>query len=82
MNGMPLSNPVLNNQLTHSRSEDLSLSDLHPKKAFIIAALDREIRLSFAKRIRSTLPEQMHSLIPARLDDDKSPDFKYESEGV
>ncbi|KAF2638947.1 hypothetical protein P280DRAFT_430508 [Massarina eburnea CBS 473.64] len=58
--------------------EDLKLSNLEPKKAFIIAALDKEIRLSFAKRIRSTLPEDMHSLIPQRLDEDNSPDFKYD----
>jgi nuclear cap-binding protein subunit 1 len=57
------------------------LSDLNPNKAFIIAALDKEIRLSFAKRIRSTVPENMHSLIPERLDEDKSPDFKYDNEG-
>lgn len=60
------------------RVEDLQLSNLHPKKAFIIAALDKEIRLSFAKRIRSTVPEEMHSLIPERLDEDNSPDFKYD----
>ncbi|KAF1957449.1 hypothetical protein CC80DRAFT_443692 [Byssothecium circinans] len=58
--------------------EDLKLSNLEPKKAFIIAALDKEIRLSFAKRIRSTLPEPMNPLIPQRLDEDNSPDFKYD----
>ncbi|KAF2012681.1 hypothetical protein BU24DRAFT_435091 [Aaosphaeria arxii CBS 175.79] len=58
--------------------EDLPLSDLHPKKAYILAAIDKEIRLSFAKRIRSTVPEQMHYLIPNRLDEDNSPDFKYD----
>lgn len=59
--------------------EDLELPNLHPKKAFILAVLDKEIRLSFAKRIRSTLPEPMHSLIPERLDADNSPDFKYDN---
>ncbi|KAF2273183.1 uncharacterized protein EI97DRAFT_436238 [Westerdykella ornata] len=63
-------------------ADDLSLTELHPQKAFIIAALDREIRLSFAKRIRSTIPENMHSLIPERLDEDKSPDFKYDNEAT
>jgi len=63
----------------YCRVGDLQLSNLHPKKAFIIASLDKEIRLSFAKRIRSTLPEDMHSLIPKRLDDDTSPEFKYEN---
>lgn len=60
------------------RLDELDLSDLHPKKALILALLDKQIRLSFAKRIRSTLPEQMHSLIPERLDADNSPDFKYD----
>jgi nuclear cap-binding protein subunit 1 len=36
--------------------------------------------LSFAKRIRSTLPDQMHALIPERLDADNSPDFKYDNQ--
>ncbi|KAK7190190.1 hypothetical protein PSPO01_03911 [Paraphaeosphaeria sporulosa] len=58
---------------------DLELSNLQPKKAFIIAALDKEIRLSFAKRIRSTLPQEMNELIPARLDEDNSPEFKYDN---
>lgn len=61
---------------------DLELSKLQPKKAFIVAALDKEIRLSFAKRIRSTLPQEMNELIPARLDEDNSPDFKYENPGM
>ncbi|KAI4684166.1 hypothetical protein J4E81_009045 [Alternaria sp. BMP 2799] len=60
--------------------EDLELSNLHPKKAFILATLDKEIRLSFAKRIRSTLPEPMHTMIPERLDADNSPDFKYDNQ--
>lgn len=55
---------------------------MHPKKAFILATLDKEIRLSFAKRIRSTLPDPMHSLIPERLDADNSPDFKYDNQGM
>ncbi|CAO2649598.1 Nn.00g069830.m01.CDS01 [Neocucurbitaria sp. VM-36] len=59
--------------------DNLELSNLHPNKAFILAVLDKEIRLSFAKRIRSTLPEPMHSLIPERLDADNSPDFKYDN---
>ena len=66
--------------LTLYRLDDLELSNLHPKKAFILAVLDKEIRLSFAKRIRSTLPEPMHTLIPERLDADNSPDFKYDND--
>jgi nuclear cap-binding protein subunit 1 len=65
--------------LTVFRLEDLHLPNLHPKKAFIIAVLDKEIRLSFAKRIRSTVPQEMHPLIPERLDEDNSPDFKYDN---
>jgi nuclear cap-binding protein subunit 1 len=65
--------------LTSSRLENLELSELHPQKAFILAALDKEMRLSFAKRIRSTLPDPMHALIPERLDADNSPDFKYDN---
>jgi nuclear cap-binding protein subunit 1 len=64
------------------RIGDLELSNLQPKKAFIIAALDKEIRLSFAKRIRSTLPQEMNELIPARLDEDNSPEFKYDNPGM
>ncbi|EAT83394.2 hypothetical protein SNOG_09202 [Parastagonospora nodorum SN15] len=60
--------------------DNLELSNLHPQKAFILAALDKEMRLSFAKRIRSTLPDQMHALIPERLDADNSPDFKYDNQ--
>jgi hypothetical protein len=81
MNGRFLRLEYLTSKLMQYRADDLLLSDLHPKKAFIIAALDREIRLSFAKRIRSTVPKEMHALIPERLDEDKSPDFKYDSEG-
>jgi nuclear cap-binding protein subunit 1 len=66
----------------NTRLDDLELSNLHPKKAFILAALDKEIRLSFAKRVRSTLPEPMHALIPERLDEDNSPDFKYDNPGM
>ena len=56
--------------------EDIDRPDLHPKKAFIIAALDKEIRLSFAKRIRETLPQVYHPLIPEGKEKD-TPDFKY-----
>ncbi|KAF7185675.1 Nuclear cap-binding protein subunit 1 [Pseudocercospora fuligena] len=55
---------------------EVDLSDLHPKKAFINGVLDKEIRLSFAKRIRATLPEPYHKLIPASKEKD-IPDFKF-----
>lgn len=56
--------------------DDVSLSPLYPKKAFILGVLDKEVRLSFARRIRETLPEEYHRLIPAKKDND-IPDFKY-----
>jgi hypothetical protein len=54
-------------------------SELTPKKAFIIAAIDKEIRLSFAKRIRETLPPEYHHIITEGKFKDV-PDYKYNSE--
>lgn len=80
MGGMVCLNSIVIKIIADSvRLEDLQLPKLQPKKAFIVGALDKEIRLSFAKRIRSTLPEDMHTLIPQRLDEDNSPDFKYDN---
>ena len=62
------------------RVDDVGLPDVHPRKAFILGALDKEIRLSFAQRIRGTLPEPYQPLIPATKEKD-TPDFKYDSEG-
>lgn len=59
--------------------EDLNLPLLHPKRAFIAGALDKEIRLSFAKRIRDTLPAEYHPLIPESKEKEK-PDFKYKDD--
>jgi hypothetical protein len=61
------------------RIEDVKKSELTPKKAFIIAALDKEIRLSFAKRIRETLPQEYHHIITEGKFKDV-PDYKYNSE--
>jgi nuclear cap-binding protein subunit 1 len=47
--------------------------------AFINGALDKEIRLSFAQRIRGTLPEPYIPLITEGKEKD-TPDFKYSSE--
>lgn len=55
------------------------MSNLSPKKAFINGVLDKEIRLSFAKRIRETLPEPYHKLIPASKEKD-IPDFKFNND--
>lgn len=54
------------------------MPELDPKKAFINGVLDKEIRLSFAKRIRETLPEVYHPLIPASKENDNPP-FKFDN---
>ena len=54
----------------------LDASNLNPQKAFIIAAIDKETRLSFARRIRDTLPQVYHSLITEGKEKDV-PDFKF-----
>lgn len=59
--------------------DDVDLPVLHPKKAFIIGALDKEIRLSFAQRIKGTLPKPYQSLISEEKEKD-TPDFKYNDE--
>lgn len=61
------------------RVDDVSLLPIHPKKAFITGAFDKEIRLSFADRIRKTLPEPYQPLISdAALQlDNEAPPFKY-----
>ncbi|KAG6246451.1 hypothetical protein E4U24_003701 [Claviceps purpurea] len=57
-------------------AEDTSLPDLHPCKWFLLGALDKEIRLSFAQRIQKTLPEAYQPLIGPEKEKDV-PDFKY-----
>jgi len=57
------------------------LSNLHPKKAFIIGALDKEIQLSFAKRVRDTLPDPYKPLISQSKEED-TPPFKYNDDGT
>jgi nuclear cap-binding protein subunit 1 len=62
-----------------NRIEDLQLPPVHPKLAFITGALDKEIRLSFAQRIKGTLPEPYQGLISEGKEKD-TPDFKYASD--
>lgn len=62
-----------------SRVDDLELSDVHPKKAFITGAIEKEIRLSFAGRIKGTLPEQYQYIFTEKKMKD-IPDFKYDKE--
>ncbi len=56
--------------------QDVDLPDLHPQKAFILGAIDKEIRLSFARRIKNTLPEPYQTLIGPEQEKD-APDFKF-----
>ncbi|KAI5294712.1 hypothetical protein KEM52_003390, partial [Ascosphaera acerosa] len=57
--------------------DDLELPDVHPKKSFIIGAIDKEIRLSFAQRIKGTLPEPYRYLITEAKERD-TPECKYD----
>ncbi|KAK3614464.1 Nuclear cap-binding protein subunit 1 [Elasticomyces elasticus] len=60
---------------------ELELSTLSPKKAFIIGTLEKEIQLSFAKRVRDTLPTDYHPLIPASKENEV-PQFKYNDDTI
>jgi nuclear cap-binding protein subunit 1 len=60
-------------------SENVDGADLDPKKAFIVGAIDKEIRLSFAKRISETLPPDYRKLITEGMFKD-TPDFKFEND--
>jgi len=62
--------------LTLIRIDDLDLPIVHPKMSFITGAVDKEIRLSFAQRIRGTLPDPYQDLITEGKEKD-IPDFKY-----
>lgn len=57
----------------------MELPLVHPRMAFINGALDKEIRLSFAQRIRGTLPDPYQDLITEGKEKD-TPDFKYSSD--
>lgn len=63
------------------RIEDLDLPAVHPRMAFITGALDKEIRLSFAQRIRGTLPDPYQELVTEGKEKD-TPDFKYMSDSM
>ncbi|KUI71297.1 Nuclear cap-binding protein subunit 1 [Cytospora mali] len=60
---------------------DVKLPNLHPCKAFIMGAIDKEIRLSFAGRIRKTLPDGYQELVPPEKDQEEPP-FKFENDDV
>ncbi|AEO56906.1 hypothetical protein MYCTH_2302387 [Thermothelomyces thermophilus ATCC 42464] len=59
--------------------DDVYLPDVHPRKAFILGAIDKEIRLSFAQRIKNTLPDPYKELIGPEKEKD-TPDFKFASD--
>ena len=58
---------------------DANLSRLHCRKAFTLGLLDKEVRLSFAQRIRKSLPEAFTGCIPTSMDND-IPEWKYRDE--
>lgn len=62
-----------------TRVDDVKLPLVHPKKAFMVGALEKEIRLSFAQRIRGTLPEPYQPLISEGKEKDV-PEFKYNND--
>ena len=59
--------------------DDVELPVVHPKKAFMVGALEKEIRLSFAQRIKGTLPEPYQPLISEAKEKD-TPEFKFNSD--
>lgn len=56
---------------------DLELPDIHPKKAFILETVEKEIRLSFTSRIKSTLPDDYQKIFSEGKQKD-TPDFKFD----
>ncbi|PSK56622.1 hypothetical protein B9Z65_6246 [Elsinoe australis] len=60
---------------------DVTLPALHPKRAFVTAAIDKEIRLSFPKRIADSLPPEFASTITKGQYNDQ-PDFKFADPSV
>lgn len=60
--------------------DDVELPDADPRKAFIRGAIDKEIRLSFAQRIKNTLPDPYKELISPEKEKDV-PDFKFANDG-
>ncbi|KAL5625600.1 hypothetical protein BROUX41_005660 [Berkeleyomyces rouxiae] len=56
--------------------DDVQFPESHPRKSFIIGAIEREIRLSFSQRIKGTLPEVYKDLISLETEIDE-PDFKF-----
>lgn len=60
---------------------DVTLPNIHPYKAIIMGSIDKEIRLSFAGRIRKTLPDGYQGLVPPEKDQEEPP-FKFDNDGM
>ena len=67
--------------LNTSRTDDVDLPNARPHKAFILGALEKEVRLSVVQRIRGTLPEPYQPLLPSGEEDD-APPFKYSDDSM
>ncbi|TPX09688.1 uncharacterized protein E0L32_009161 [Thyridium curvatum] len=61
--------------------EDAQLPKLHPRKAFIRGAIDKEIRLSFAQRIKNTLPPEYQDMIGPEKEQEM-PEFKFKDDST
>jgi nuclear cap-binding protein subunit 1 len=58
-------------------SENVDGEEIDPKRAFIAGAIEKEIRLSFAKRIKETLPGEYHKFFNKGMFAEV-PDFKFD----
>lgn len=54
--------------------DDINLPDQHPRKVFMKQLIAKEVRLSYAQRIKDTLPEELQTLLPVSPEE---PVFKY-----
>ena len=63
-------------------SGEFDIGGLSPKKAFLVDALDKEIRLSFAQRIRGTLPDENMKALVGSEREQETPEFKYSDDSV
>ncbi|KAF3935510.1 hypothetical protein ABW19_dt0200794 [Dactylella cylindrospora] len=60
---------------------DLQLAKIHPKRSFIQEAVEKEIRLSFPNRIKSTLPDAYGELVPEEKEKEV-PEFRFEEDDI
>jgi nuclear cap-binding protein subunit 1 len=61
--------------------DDIEATNVSAKKAFIVAVIDKETRLSFTHRIKDTLPREYHRLI-SEGKEKELPEFKYNRPGM